>query len=108
MFWCPGCKCGHAVWVSSPNELTHATWTFNGNMERPTFQPSLKITHPIWTPPVTPENQEEWRRAPWQQTQVEHICHSVVTDGKIHYCGDCTHELKNQVIDMVDWDKLNG
>ena len=108
LFFCPGCKCGHAVWTTHPNGITKATWSFNGNMEKPTFSPSLKITRHLWTPPVTPENMEEYRKNPWPQTQVEHICHTVITDGKIHFCGDCTHELAGQVVDMVDFDKPEG
>ena len=27
-------------------------------------------------------------------------CHLFVTDGKIIYCGDCTHELSGQTVDL--------
>lgn len=85
VFWCPGCKFGHGVWTTHPNDRTKAMWAFNGNMEKPTFHPSILI---------------EWGD--------NKRCHLFVTDGKLHYCGDCTHELAGQVIDMVDMDKALG
>lgn len=100
VFFCPACKCGHAVWVSGPNAHTGATWGFNDNMERPTFTPSLKITSQRWVPPVTPENLDEWKKSPWPQTQQTWICHSVVTDGIINYCSDCTHEMAGKQVPM--------
>lgn len=69
-------------------------------MQKPTFQPSLKITHETWVPPVTPENHEQFSKAPWPQTKQVHICHSVITDGIINYCGDCTHLYAGKSIPM--------
>lgn len=83
LFWCPGCKFGHGVWVTHPNNRTQAMWSFNGNMEKPSFSPSILIQ--------------------WGQNQV---CHLFVTDGKLHYCGDSTHALAGQVVDMVDMDAI--
>lgn len=99
LFWCPGCQCGHAVWVERPNGLG-ARWTFNGDMVRPTFQPSLLVQHDIWFPPVTSENMAEWDKAPWPQTKQRHVCHTFVTDGQIQYLGDCTHALAGKTIPM--------
>ena len=103
LFFCPGCQCGHAVWVSSPNRLTGASWGWNGSMEKPTFTPSLRIQFEAWNPPVTPENMDQYRASPWPQTKVAKICHVIVTDGKLHFCGDSTHKLAGQVVDMVDF-----
>lgn len=73
-------------------------------MNKPTFSPSIRIERPEWQPPVTPENMEEYRKKPWPQTQKTLVCHSVITDGKIHFCDDCTHELAGKVVDMVNMD----
>lgn len=100
MFFCPACQCGHGIWTKKRNGLG-AQWTFNGNMDAPSFQPSLKITEMMWTPPVTPENLEEWKVKPWEQKQVQKICHLFVTDGRLQYCGDCTHELAGKTVAMV-------
>jgi hypothetical protein len=71
-FWCPGCKCSHA--------FTCPPWTFNGDLEKPTFTPSLLCN------------------ASYQESR----CHSIVTDGMIHFCGDCHHELAGKVIPMEE------
>lgn len=77
VFWCPGCRCGHGVWVTRANRLG-AIWRFNGNMERPTFEPSLKV--------MGVDEQSE--------------CHVVVTDGWLNYCGDCRHHLAGKRVPM--------
>lgn len=68
IIWCPGCKEHHRL---------DQCWIFNGNLERPTFSPSLLINHP------------DGRR-----------CHSFVTNGRIEFLADCTHELKGQVVEL--------
>ena len=100
LFFCPACRCGHAFWTVERNRCK-AIWTFDGNMERPTFSPSLKITREIWTPPVTGENLAEWRKAPWKQTKVAHVCHLFVKAGRIEYCSDSSHEFAGKTVDMV-------
>jgi len=90
---CPGCKCHHIIATVVP-QTNGAKWDFNGNMEKPTFRPSLLVKtgsyacpgfkDPEGIPPV--------------------ICHSFITDGKIQFCGDSTHELKNQTVDLPEVD----
>jgi len=60
-------------------------WTFNGDAEKPTFAPSIRIS----------------RKLRGQNTR-ETICHSFVRDGKIQYLGDCKHELKGQTVELSD------
>lgn len=59
-------------------------WQFNGDTENPTFTPSIKETHPRPDKP-------EWCN------------HYVITDGKVAYCGDCTHEFAGQTLDLLEW-----
>jgi hypothetical protein len=75
LIWCPGCKCGHVFPVSPSNASGHR-WTWNGSMDKPTFTPSMLI------------NKDDPKSR----------CHSIVTDGKIAFCGDCFHELKNKTV----------
>lgn len=103
MFFCPGCHCGHGVWVHPHRNGKSGTWSFNGDMEKPTFNPSLLVSHDTWTPPVTLENMEEYRMRPWPQTKIHHICHSFVREGMIQFLGDCTHELKGQTVPLPDF-----
>lgn len=100
-FWCPGCDVAHVVWTG---DGPGPRWDYNGNPEAPTFSPSIKLTGHTWTPPVTTENMDEWRRAPWKQTQVEKICHSLVRDGRIEFCSDSTHALVGQTVDLPDFE----
>lgn len=101
MFWCPGCD--------GPHRIQHGNgpgprWGWNGNVQKPTFTPSVLVSHDFWTPPVTPENFEQWKAQPWAQTKVHHVCHSFVTDGRIQFLGDCTHALAGQTVDIPDWE----
>ena len=105
MFHCPGCNEDHAITVKV-SDIPGPVWLFNGDAARPTFQPSILVTAPRWEPPVTAANWAEWRRAPWEQKQVDHICHSFVTDGRIQFLGDCTHALAGQTVDLPDWEQL--
>ena len=73
MFYCPGCKYYH---------MYDSRWEFNGNLDSPTFTPSLLIN-------------STWKDRPT-------VCHIYITDGKIQYLGDCTHDLKGQTIDMEE------
>jgi hypothetical protein len=84
IFFCPGCKCDHGVWTTQRNRL-NAIWSFNGNLERPTFSPSLLITL---------EYGEDGRKE---------ICHSFIRDGQIQFLSDCTHDLKGKTVAIPDY-----
>lgn len=90
---CPGCEFGgHLLpvrWlpvgaVESPHLAGKDRWDFNGDMERPTFYPSIKTSAEFG-----PE------RRPF-------VCHSYVTDGQIKYLTDCTHALSGQTVDLPE------
>lgn len=100
-FNCPGCEHFHAVYVAGEG---HHHWTFNGDTERPTFSPSLLVQWDAHEPPVTPENIEEWKRAPWPQAKVHKVCHSFINDGRIQFLGDCTHKLAGKTVEIPLWD----
>ncbi|MGE4273293.1 MAG: DUF6527 family protein [Desulfitobacterium sp.] len=73
---CPGCHCFHVF---------DERWSFNGDMEKPTFKPSMLVNaHMPINPPHT------------------HRCHSFVTDGRIQFLSDCSHDLAGQTIDLPD------
>ena len=81
LFWCPGCKNMHPFSVADAPPYTN--WAFNGDLEKPTFTPSLLCN-----------SQDPASR-----------CHLFVTGGKIQFLGDCWHALKGQTVDMVDVDE---
>jgi len=77
LFHCPGCKCDHSFTTKHP---TRSPWQFNGDMENPTFSPSLLV----------------WASRP------EARCHLFLRDGKIQFLNDCHHELAGETVDMVE------
>jgi hypothetical protein len=92
-WWCPACEQGHPL----PSKYG---WTFDGNLEAPTFTPSFKHTgkQPInvdgvWT--------GEWVRDK-DGKAVDWCCHYIITAGQVAYCSDCTHSLAGKTILMPD------
>lgn len=74
MFWCPGCREPHAV-VVKPGR-----WTWNGDVTRPTFSPSVLVYADKGT-----------------------LCHSFVRDGRIDFLSDSVHALAGQTVPLTDW-----
>lgn len=95
-FWCPGCKGAHTV-KTSPSG-----WGFNGNGDRPTFTPSVLVQGVM---PLTNEQLEAYRRGEPLPEAVPMRCHSFVTDGRIQFLSDCSHELAGQTVDLPDYPK---
>jgi hypothetical protein len=85
-FWCPGCEGDHQVWTDR--------WGYNGDPDRPTFTPSIKVEYNGLD---AGQLDEDGRRAPYA------ICHSYVTNGRIQFLGDCTHPLIGQTVDLPAW-----
>ena len=85
-FICPGCGQYHRIpTVHNPAEgKVHPVWGFNGDLEKPTFTPSI-LTR--WT------EGEDYKKQ---------VCHSFVKNGKIEFMGDSTHRLAGQTIELPD------
>ncbi len=73
-------------WV--PYGYSAGCWAWNGDVHKPTLKPSLKWSAPMWEMDGIPIK--------------EIICHSWITDGKIEYLSDSTHELAGQTLDLLD------
>lgn len=81
MIDCPACGCGHKF---------DERWTFNGNLDRPTFRANMLVR---WT-----------KTDPVTQLKIKDIvCHSYVTDGRIAFLSDCTHDMAGKTVDLVDF-----
>ncbi len=72
---CLACGCGHSL----------KGWSFNGDLERPTFQPSLLVSGYL------------------NERQPNGVCHSFITDGRIQYLSDCTHEFAGKTIELPEF-----
>ncbi|MDR3451666.1 MAG: DUF6527 family protein [Rhodoferax sp.] len=94
-FKCPGCKEVHVISIQPP----HPCWSFNGDYEKPSFTPSILVTgckvirdeHGEWT--------GDWERDA-NGKALPSVCHSFITDGKIQFLNDCTHELAGQTVPL--------
>lgn len=85
-FKCPGCGYAHHVRVEGEGR---PKWTFNGSGDAPTFTPSILVTYN-----GSDAGMDDAPPA---------ICHSYVTDGRIQFLGDCTHDLAGQTVPLPDW-----
>lgn len=101
MFWCPGCKAAHRIQHGAG---AGPRWTWNGDVDKPTFTPSVLVRYDHWVPSAeNPEMRERIERGDVVQTKVEDVCHSFVTDGRIQFLSDCTHALAGQTVDLPEW-----
>lgn len=85
--YCTGCDEMHVL---------PGTWKFDDNLERPTFTPSFKhegiqrvFVSGHWT--------GEWKRDSGGNT-IPYICHYILTNVILNYCGDTTHSLAGKSI----------
>jgi hypothetical protein len=92
MHWCPGCEKLHHVNVGSHHEGRRPNWTFDGNLDAPTFSPS--VLH-RWGKFVDPKFVEE-------SPDESGLCHYFIRSGRIEFCGDCTHGLKGATVELPD------
>lgn len=85
-FYCPGCGKTHAVYTTQEKGYTHPIWGFNGDVNKPTFTPSVAT---LSTMKIAGK-------------YMEIRCHSFIREGKIQYLSDCDHAFAGQTIDMID------
>lgn len=89
--WMVKCVCPSQWHVFPKQPLNNgAKWAFNGDMEKPTFTPSMNVGVNMPGPHHNPEC-ETWR------------CHFIVTAGVAHYCGDCTYHA-GESIPLQAWE----
>jgi hypothetical protein len=79
MFHCPGCDNGHIFHCRTDGG--QPSWDFNGNLERPTFSPSIKLDGHLGHGKFG-------------------TCHSYVRDGRIEFLSDCTHDLAGRSVEL--------
>jgi len=76
---CPACNAEHEF---------DDRWVFNGDYDKPTFRPSMN-----------------WVVRNDEGKNLIAKCHSWVTDGKIQFLSDCSHEMKNQTVELTNFTK---
>jgi hypothetical protein len=78
--WCPACGRLHAVQVRGDDTVAH--WDWNGDAERPSLAPSVRI--------------RRWRG------RREMICHYILRDGVIVFLADSSHILIGRCVPLPD------
>lgn len=102
VFWCPGCKQSHRIQHGAGQG---PRWGWNGSVDKPTFTPSVLVTGTDFTEKGEADY-EAWHAAgcpdrkgePFESAPM--VCHSFITDGRIQFLGDCTHELASQTVNL--------
>jgi hypothetical protein len=108
-FYCPGCDERHLLNVrnGNPNGTggQQPVWTFNGDTLKPTFRASVLVQTGCKTSAHKPGdacwcNYEAryGKPAPYKCVR----CHLFVTDGKIQFLGDSSHELRDLTVELPD------
>lgn len=83
-------------------------WTWNGDTERPTLKPSVltqsgcfDVNHRLGNSCWCIYNKEHPNEnVPFNCFR----CHSWINEGQVLFLSDCTHELKNQTLDLLELD----
>ncbi len=78
-FWCPGCEKLHGITAGGAG-----AWTWNGDLERPTVQPSVLAFH---------EDKNKQRVT---------YCHLFLREGRLQFLDDCRHALAGKTVDLID------
>ena len=91
--WCPGCERLHYIRVKGDAPI----WSFNGDIDKPTFAPSVRITYNGRDAgQVRYDDDGKPHRAPAS------CCHYFLTGGQLQFCGDSTHALAGRTVDLPD------
>lgn len=91
--WCPGCREYHPITIGGKNS-NGASWRWNGNMEHPTFEPSVNIR--INAPGMIG----------YQPKAKTSICHYILSGGMLYFQADCTHSLRGQTVELPEWQQI--
>lgn len=84
--WCPGCKQAHVFHTVKASDSA-PVWSFDGNMEKPTFSPSMRQFLPA-------RKDESGAIKRPEQT----LCHYFLKAGELEFLKDSTgHDLRGKV-----------
>ncbi len=87
--WCPGCEEMHVITNS---------WSFDGNFDSPTFNPSVKITGKQ-TIKVNGKWVGDWVRD-INGNVIDFCCHYFLHNGNLQFCNDSTHLYAGKTIPL--------
>lgn len=73
--YCPGCEQLHRIPVNKPQSSNGCQWSWNGDVENPSFSPSINIVG---------------------------RCHYFIRNGNIEFCADSKHALSGKTVPLPD------
>lgn len=82
-FFCEGCGCSHLFYTTGT-----PAWKFNGNMDKPTFEPSLLYR--------------------WHEGGADKVCHLFLRNGEVQYLTDCTHKLAGKNVPVKEFSPVGN
>lgn len=102
IYWCQGCEEIHTVKTDGPG----AIWGFDGNVDAPTFTPSVLVTSGHYVSFHKPGS-DCWctynakrpeRPSPFKCRR----CHTFIRGGMVQFLSDCTHAFAGQTLPLPD------
>lgn len=99
-FWCPGCETHHAFTtkLADGEPTSHPVWDWNGDLESPTFSPSL-LVNGSYCMCVKPGCTK-----PHAGKGIGHRCHLFLRNGMVQFLTDCSHHLAGQTLPVEEPD----
>lgn len=85
-YWCQGCDAAHLIYVG---QGSGPRWTWDGDADAPTFNPSVLVTY-------------NGRDAGVDDAPPAR-CHTFIRNGMVQFLSDCTHALAGQTLPLPDW-----
>lgn len=89
MHYCPACDLPHFIATKGDGP----TWSFNDDVEKPTFGPSVKVTY---EGKDAGQDRGDGHKAPAR------CCHYFIKGGVIEFCGDSSHELAGRTVALPE------
>lgn len=80
--FCPGCNTHHVLYTENVPGMPN--WNFNGDVDNPTFSPSLLV----------------WND--YGPKEKHFRCHSFIRNGVWQFLNDCTHALAGQHVPVPE------
>jgi hypothetical protein len=102
-FWCPGCNEAHGIYVGPRGQ--GPKWDWDGNIEEPTFSPSVLIRSGHYARHYNDKRDTcwctYWKEHPDEKRVFEcSVCHIFVRKGMIEFLSDCTHALAGKTVPL--------
>lgn len=80
--YCPACNELHRFYVNTPRQRNGAHWSWDRNVDAPTFSPSMNIS-------IGEPGSSDFER-----------CHYFLKDGQLQYLEDSTHALRGKTVPL--------